>query len=114
MTNTVQCKRPWPWPHAQRGDIRNEDSLLLGKYLTDSYGLPAIPRAALDEAIQTVAHVQRFHPLRDWLVDLQWDGKSRIDKWLVHALGEPPAWAHRATNIFRWWAGSGCWAWCGG
>ena len=91
MTNTVQCHRPWPWPHAQRGDIRNEDSLLLGKYLTDSYGLPAIPRAALDEAIQTVAHVQRFHPLRDWLVDLQWDGKGRIDKWLVHALGETPA-----------------------
>lgn len=108
MTNTVQCHRPWPWPHATPGDIRNEDSLLLGNYLTDSYGLPAIPRTALDEGIQTVAHMQRFHPIRDWLKGLRWDGKSRIDKWLVHALRETPEDLSRSRNEYlslvgRYW-----------
>lgn len=90
MTNTVQCAKAWPWAHARAGDMRNEDSLLLDKYLTDTYGLPSIAKAALDEGIHTVAHLRRYHPVKDWLAGLQWDGKPRLDRWLVHVLGETP------------------------
>lgn len=90
LTNSVHCRKAWPWPHAKAGDIRGADALLLGKYLTDTYGLPSISKSALEEAIQTVAHTERFHPIREWLLDLQWDGKPRLNKWLVYALGESP------------------------
>lgn len=90
LSNSVQCRVAWPWKYAKPGDVRGADSLLLGKYLTDTYGLPAIPKAALEEAIQTVAYTRRFHPIRDWLIGLEWDGKRRLDKWLIHALGETP------------------------
>lgn len=90
LTNTAQCRKAWPWPHAKAGDIRGADALLLGKYLTDTYGLPSISKSALEEAIQTVAHTERFHPLREWLLGLEWDGKPRVDKWLVYTLGETP------------------------
>lgn len=90
LSNNVQSRVLWPWPHAQVGDVTDAVDLLLGKYLTDTYGLPSISRAALTEAIQTVAHTRRFHPIREYLDGLQWDGKSRIDKWLIHALGESP------------------------
>ncbi|MBP8140400.1 MAG: virulence protein E [Acidovorax sp.] len=90
LSNTIHCRKAWPWPHAKAGDIRSADALLLGKYLTDTYGLPSISQAALQEAIQTVAHTERYHPIREWLVGLEWDKKPRLDKWLVYALGESP------------------------
>lgn len=90
LTNSVQCRKAWPWPHARPGEIKNSDGLLLGKYLTDCYSLPSVSRASLEEGVLTVAHTERFHPIREWLIDLKWDGEHRIDKWLVHALGESP------------------------
>lgn len=90
LTNNVQARHAWPWPHGRAGDVGNAVDLLLGQYLTETYGLPSIARAALSEAIMTVAHQQRWHPIREFLQGLTWDGTSRIDKWLVHVLGESP------------------------
>jgi putative DNA primase/helicase len=94
LSNNVQSRELWPWAYAEVGDVTDAVDLLLGKYLTDTYGLPSIPRAALSEAIQTVAHSRRFHPIREYLEglpahDLE-HGKSRIDNWLVYVLGESP------------------------
>jgi putative DNA primase/helicase len=75
---------------ARAGPVTGADDLLLGQYLTEKYGLPSIARAALSEAIETVAHGRHFHPIREYLQALQWDGKQRVDKWLVFALGETP------------------------
>lgn len=90
LSNNVQARVPWPWPHAKAGNVTNAVDLLLGKYLTDTYGLPSIARAALQEAIQTVAHTRRFHPIREYLSGLTWDKKVRTGKWLMHVLGETP------------------------
>lgn len=94
LSNNVQSRVLWPWAYAETGDVTDAVDLLLGKYLTDTYGLPSIPRAALSEAIQTVAHSRRFHPIREYLEglpahDLE-QGKSRIDSWLLYAMGESP------------------------
>jgi len=100
LSNNVQARVAWPWPHSKAGNVTNAVDLLLGKYLTDTYGLPSIARAALQEAIQTVAHTRRFHPIREYLARLEWDGTSRIDKWLMMCLGERPVeWADAAGNI---------------
>lgn len=90
LSNTLQCRRAWPWNHSRPGDIGGADDLLLGDYLSETYGLPSVSAAALEEAIKTIGYKQRFHPIRDWLNDLQWDGSSRIDKWLIFAIGESP------------------------
>lgn len=94
LSNNVQSRELWPWAYAEVGDVTDAVDLLLGKYLTDTYGLPSIPRAALSEAIQTVAHTRRFHPIREYLQNLPVHtlgvDKKRIDNWLVHILGESP------------------------
>lgn len=90
LTNSVQCRKAWPWPHSRPGEIKGADGLLLGKYLTDYYSLPSVSRAALEEAVQTVAYTERFHPIREWLLDLKWDEKPRLDNWLIFVLGETP------------------------
>lgn len=90
LSNNIDARVEWPWLHAKAGPITGAIDLLLGDFLSRKYGLPAISRPALMEGIETVAHGRPFHPIRDWLAEAQWDGKNRIDKWLIHALGETP------------------------
>lgn len=81
------CTRvPWPWRDSA-GPLEDSDDLRLGDYLSRTYKLKAASRAALTEAIQTVADEVRFHPVRDWLNGLEHDGTERLDKWLIHVLG---------------------------
>ena len=90
LSNSIDARLAWPWPHGKAGPITGSIDLMLGSYLTTTYGLPSIPRAALMEAIESVAHGRPFHPIREWLQSLQHDGKTRIDGWLIYALGESP------------------------
>lgn len=46
-----------------------------------------IPPQTANSAIQVVAHQNRFHPVRDYLKSLKWDGKPRIETWLIAYLG---------------------------
>lgn len=41
-----------------------------------------VPIARLREAVEAVARERPFHPVRDWLSGLQWDGTARIDTLL--------------------------------
>lgn len=90
LSNNIEALRPWPWQYAKAGPVTGSVDLLLGQYLSDTYGLPSINRAALTEAIETVAMANPFHPVRDYLNGLVWDGTTRIDKWLIYVMGETP------------------------
>jgi len=108
LSGDVDARREWPWMHGHAGPIDDNTDLALGLYLSDTYGLPSISRAALMEAIQTVAARQRFHPVREYLRRLEWDGTSRVDKWLIHILGHTPTTLSPAmfeylTLVGRFW-----------
>jgi len=90
LSNSIEARQAWPWVHGKAGPITGTADLMLGDYLTRTYGLPSIARAALMEGIETVAHARPFHPIRDWLTTLKHDGKVRIDKWLIYVLGLDP------------------------
>lgn len=90
LSSNIEARLDWPWLHGKAGPIKGSTDLMLGLYLSQTYGLPSIPRAALLEAIETVAHTRPFHPVREYLQALSWDGKLRLDKWLVHVIGESP------------------------
>jgi hypothetical protein len=90
LSNNIEARLDWPWPNGKAGPVSGSADLMLGDYLTRTYGLPSIARAALVEAIETVAHARPFHPVRDYLLGLKHDRVRRIDKWLIYALGETP------------------------
>jgi putative DNA primase/helicase len=100
LSNNVEVRQPWPWGTSKPGPLRNSDDLLLGDHLTRAHGLPAIARAALMEAIETVAHARPFHPYREYLQGLQWDGVARIDKWLLYVIGETPQSVRRSLREY--------------
>ncbi len=43
------------------------------------------------QAVQTVSHEHAFHPIRDYLDSLKWDGIKRIDDWLTLYWGSDPS-----------------------
>ncbi|WP_313074913.1 VapE domain-containing protein [Melaminivora sp.] len=108
LRNSVACRKAFPWAYSKPGEIRGADALALGKWMSDEWGLPSISKASLEEGIQTVAHANRYHPVREWLGGLRWDGKRRLDKWLMHVLGEAPdtvrpAMAEYLCLVGRYW-----------
>jgi hypothetical protein len=86
LTEGPHSLNPWPW-RTEPGPLSDSDALRLGDFLSTHYKLPGASKAALDEAIDTVADENPFHPIRTWLQALQHDGKPRLEKWLVHVLG---------------------------
>ena len=90
LGNTMEARKDWPFPHGRRGPITGATDLLLGNWLSKKYGLPAITRQAIMEAMETVAYENPWHPIREWLMGLQWDGKPRAAKWLIWVIGEDP------------------------
>ena len=89
LTEAPSTVVPWPW-REKAGLLNERDDLRLGEWLTSVYGLKAAGRATLTEAIETVADMRPFHPIRDWIKSNEWDGRERLDKWLMHVLGMDP------------------------
>jgi putative DNA primase/helicase len=89
LTGAPSTVVPWPWRKVA-GPMADSDDLRLGDWLCSEYKLKAASRAALAEAIDTVADGRRFHPIRDMLRTAVWDGKPRLEGWLIHVLGIDP------------------------
>jgi hypothetical protein len=90
LSNTMEARRDFPFAHGKAGQISGATDLLLGNWLSSMFKMPAISRQALMEAMETVAYENPWHPVQEWLGGLQWDGVSRMEKWLIHAIGETP------------------------
>jgi predicted P-loop ATPase len=50
-------------------------------------GFCTIGRGVVHDVIDFRAHEGRFHPVRDYLDQLHWDGKPRVGQWLSSYLG---------------------------
>jgi len=72
----------------------DSDSLRTADWL-QAQGLQIPPRGAWD-ALRRAALENPTHPVRAYLNGLQWDGKPRIDMWLIDHLGAADTPLHRA------------------
>lgn len=51
------------------------------------YGMTAVPKSDVVAAVDLVAVENSFHPVRDYLAALEWDGTKRLDSWMIKYLG---------------------------
>jgi hypothetical protein len=71
-----------PTPHA----LTDDDVGRVQEWLQQQ-ALPRIGREIVGQAIHMKAREDRFHPVRDWLGALKWDGTERLNGWLATYLG---------------------------
>jgi putative DNA primase/helicase len=82
------------------GDWSKEDSIRAACWIADEYNCP-MPTHIVDEAVQVVGARWEVHPVRDYLNDLRWDRKHRVDSFLVRVAGAPDtAYVRAVTKNF--------------
>ncbi|MFW2545511.1 VapE domain-containing protein [Primorskyibacter sp. 2E107] len=62
-------------------------AVALARIALERLGLQTVGKDLVADAAQTVARKLAFHPIRDDLRALRWDGKPRLDSWLVRHAG---------------------------
>lgn len=95
----VKRKEPI-YPGGALGDWTDVDDSRTAMWLSREYGFT--PSSALvSEAVRTLAMAHAFHPVRDYLTALKWDGIERLNHWLVDFLGAKDREYVRLAS--RWW-----------
>jgi putative DNA primase/helicase len=81
----VKRKKP-PWPQAATGPWVDTDDTQAAIWL-EAQRMRPVGSRLVAEAIEIVARANVFHPVRDYLSTLAWDGTERLDYWLIDHLG---------------------------
>lgn len=68
------------------GEWDDADMARLDIWLTHRYGFKPGQRE-ISNALVAAAQGCRFHPVREYLQSLEWDGQERIDRWLFQLYG---------------------------
>lgn len=86
FSHTLQKREPPPLQHAARGEWDDTDDANLRFWLAQRYRIE--PKGVdLSDAVSGAALSRPFHPVRDYLDGLAWDGRHRLHRWLVEYLG---------------------------
>lgn len=91
FTGRVEFARPAPWHRGQMPryvGVSDHDLKMLKGHLATKH---AVEKGIedIEHAVAVVADHARFHPVREYLRSLKWDGKPRLDNWLRDFCGAP-------------------------
>ena len=85
--------------HRESTALNDTDMKYLLLYLEETYGLTNEKK--IDNAIGIVANENKYHPIRDYLSALVWDGTERIRFCLRHFLGaDTDDYTYEALKLF--------------
>lgn len=76
---------PWKKLTAETRYLQDRDDANLRHYLETHYGISSASK--ISDAIEIVCSENRFHPIREYIEGLKWDGYDRVDSLLVAYLG---------------------------
>lgn len=99
---TVHALKPTPWGFS--GPWTDQQDRLFCDWAQREAGV-FIDVMTAGQAIQTEAMEHAFHPVREYLNGLEWDGRERIDAWLMGYCGADGTPYTRAVGA-RWLVGA--------
>lgn len=95
----VKRRRP-PFAQGEVGEWTDADTTRLRVWMSEYW--EATPKTGdADEAVLMAAQAARFHPVREYLATLTWDGQPRVDGWLTRYMGAVDVPYTRAVG--RYW-----------
>ena len=68
------------------GEI-DDEAISLVRMAIERRGLETVGKELVADAVKAVARKLAYHPIRDYLSSLRWDGKPRLDTWLIRLAG---------------------------
>lgn len=77
--------RSTPWGGRKGEELKDVDLIRVRSWLGEHWHIEP-SKDTVNDAMVDIAHLNRFHPVRDYLDSLTWDGVERIDTWLVDYL----------------------------
>lgn len=78
---TLKRKAP-PFARGRTGEWDADDDTRTAVWLAEFYRLD-VTSATVTESIEMIARERRFHPVREHLRSLVWDGVPRAEEWLI-------------------------------
>lgn len=98
LTERVDIVKPLGW-YRDGPTLTDVDIKYLLLYLEENYGLGNEKK--IQDTIMVIANENRYHPVRDFLNSLQWDGTERIRFCLHRFLGaETDDYTYEAMRLF--------------
>ena len=86
LTQRVDIVKPLGWDRGYSGKALTDNDLYnIHLYCERAYGISSLK--LIEEALHIVANRNSYHPVRDFLNSLEWDGQERIRFALRHFLG---------------------------
>lgn len=96
----VSKRKTPPFYGGAIGEWGDVDDSRTAMWLSQEYGFtPSSP--LVSEAVKTLAAANSFHPVREYLNSLTWDGEQRLDTWLPVFAGAEDREYTRLVG--RWW-----------
>ena len=80
----VLIDKPSPWGPAR---VWNDDDDIAFLNYMQHRDVNVGSSQVANDAARFVAKEKAFHPVRDWLAGLKWDGTYRLDTWMTRLLG---------------------------
>ncbi len=100
----VVAKAAPPWDSREASFAwRDEDDVRTAAWMQQQ-GI-MVTKEIAGQAVQTVARESPFHPIREYLSGLVWDGIQRIDDWLILYISTEPSDYARAVGA-KWLIGA--------
>lgn len=100
FTARITKVKPLPWTD-QLGEWTDTDDLELSSFLAFNSPAHFKSMSNIGLGVQLVAHRNRYHPLKDWLLSIKWDGQDRLGYWLPAFLGADDT--HYTALVGRLW-----------
>ncbi len=86
LTQRVDIVKDLGWSRGNSGAALTDNDLYnIHLYCERTYGISNLK--TIKEALHIVAERNKYHPIRDFLNSLEWDGKERVRYALRHFLG---------------------------
>ena len=97
LSERIDIVKPVGWPRS--GKPLNDTDMKYILRRMEKYGISSEKK--IESAIHIVANENRYHPIRDYLNGLSWDGTERIRTCLHHFLGaDSDQYTYEALRLF--------------
>lgn len=100
FTQRTVTKKSTPWGKPVGENWTDNDDRLALAWLQE-HGCRLGSSQNAGEAVETVALENGFHPVKDYFQSLKWDGRPRLDTWLIEYAGAEDTAINRAFAS-RW------------